>query len=218
MKGRANMTSMAGVNIIMTTETKQRKRQIMIGGISGASFCLVLAALHLARYASLMKWQGIQEDLSEERRLQFGGFGAIGDFASGVGDAFSGGNPTMPLRCEDPENTICYDVGCNTSGITDFGDLVDAGIYLSAQASFCLGDEDCLNKGSKWSHIFLMNGLILICITLNYICIAVGAHKPLMRLIAAWVAPFLCCAHIGIIIATAVYRFSDAGKICALSE
>jgi len=56
-----------------------------------------------------------------------------------------------------------------------------------------------------------MNGILLLLIVLNMICIGVGAYKPVLRFIGAWTASVLCLAHFIIIIISFAIRFSDSG-------
>ena len=78
-------------------------------------------------------------------------------------------------------------------------------------------DEDCLKAGSRWSHVYITNGMILVCIILNFVCVAVGAYKGMLRVIAALFSLCLCIPHFAIIIATGVYRFRTIGLLCAES-
>ena len=65
-------------------------------------------------------------------------------------------------------------------------------------------DEDCLKAGTRWSHVYIANGLILVCIILNFVCVAVGAYKGIVRVIAALFSLCLCIPHLGIIIESVV--------------
>ncbi len=55
-------------------------------------------------------------------------------------------------------------------------------------------------------------------IIFNMICVCIGTRKAIARVIASVFASLICCAHFGIIIATAVYRFRPQGRLCALSQ
>ena len=63
-----------------------------------------------------------------------------------------------------------------------------------------------------------MNGILLLFILFNMICVGIGAFNATARFLGACFAPFLCLTHFGIIISTGVFRFSDYGKLCALSK
>ncbi len=54
-------------------------------------------------------------------------------------------------------------------------------------------------------------------IALNMVCACIGTKKAVARIIASLCACLLCCAHVGIIITTAVFRFRPQGQLCALS-
>ena len=63
-----------------------------------------------------------------------------------------------------------------------------------------------------------MNSILLLFLGFNMICVGIGAFNAGFRTVGACCAPILCFAHFGIIIATGVFRFSDYGKLCALSK
>ena len=52
----------------------------------------------------------------------------------------------------------------------------------------------------------------------NMILVVIGANKLTVRLIAGYCGIALCIAHFATLIATAVYRFRDVGKLCTYSE
>ena len=49
------------------------------------------------------------------------------------------------------------------------------------------------------------------------LCLAAGAFRPWFNFFGVLCTPCIFCAHFAIIIATGVYRFSDAGKLCAIT-
>ena len=75
-----------------------------------------------------------------------------------------------------------------------------------------------MKAGSRWSSIYAMNGVLMLFIFFNMICVGIGAFNATSRFLGACCAPILCFAHFGMIIATGVFRFSDYGKLCALSK
>ena len=112
------------------------------------------------------------------------------------------------------ENIVIYDVACY---IGPFNNLENAE-ELAQAAKDCLLDKDCRDKGSSWSHVFLSNGLLMVCFALNMLCIGLGAFKPLIRVIGAGFLTCLCFSHIAILISTVVYRFWPMGMLCGLSS
>jgi hypothetical protein len=236
MKKMSGMTSMAAIHLVMGMESKQKKTKILVVSIVVGVVSLIFAGLFLARFASTQSLQSAAQDLKDAFGSSAGGLddldlegledagealgGALGGVLGGaISNALGGAWVPMTFVAPcDPDLATCYDVGCNPLGAADFEDFTTASEYALDYALTCLGDIDCGMAGSRWSHIFLMQGLLFLFIMLNFGCIAVGAYKPVFRLIGAWCASCLCCAHFGIIIATAVYRFRAVGKMCALSE
>jgi len=78
-------------------------------------------------------------------------------------------------------------------------------------------DSDCQKKGSEWSTAFFANAVIIMLVIFNMVCACVGTKKAIARVIASCCACAICCAHFGIIITTAVFRFRPQGQLCALS-
>ena len=79
-------------------------------------------------------------------------------------------------------------------------------------------DSDCQKLGSRWSQIYIVNGVILLLIILNMCCVAIGAYHPVFRCLGAVCAACFCCSQFGMIVATGVFRFSLYGRLCALSK
>ena len=113
---------------------------------------------------------------------------------------------------------IAYDMGCFDADDVPKDDRVAFVDYFQDYVERCDGDEDCLRAGTRWSHVFLANGLLMIFIATNMICVAVGAYKHKARVVGAYYASCLWCAHFAIIIATGVYRLRPVGMACALNE
>lgn len=113
-------------------------------------------------------------------------------------------------NCSD-EGVIAYDVNCGAPFTDDA-----AAFEIMKNGGDC--DEDCKKAGSRWSHAFLANGLILTLMLLNFCCVCCGSKIAIARLCGALCACCICCAHIPIILSTAVYRFRPQGMFCALSE
>lgn len=116
------------------------------------------------------------------------------------------------------KEAVVYDIACPDTAVDkeDAEDVV--ALKLEFSKTDCSKDKKCLYKGSQWSTIYLANGILLLLIALNMICVGVGSYKAMPRLIGAWVAQILCCAHFAIIIVTAVFRFSIAGRLCAMNN
>jgi len=119
---------------------------------------------------------------------------------------------TIAERGSFSSDKVAYDVSCGAP----FSDQEAANDLLEDISKDC--DRDCLNEGSRWSHAFFANAIVTLLITVNMICVCIGAKVPFSRLIASICAFCLCCAHFPIIITTAVYRFRPYGMYCALSE
>ena len=108
-------------------------------------------------------------------------------------------------------------MGCDVDDVPK-ADKTDFYEYIKDFQESCDGDEDCLKAGSRWSHVFLANGILMAVIALNMVCVAVGAYKATIRTVAAYFAVCIYCAHFGTIVATGVYRFRPIGMACAMSE
>lgn len=98
-----------------------------------------------------------------------------------------------------------YDTSCGAP----FSDENEATALAVTLALDC--DADCAKKGSEWSVAFLANAVIIMLIAFNMICACVGTKKAIARVIASVFACCVCCAHFGIIITTAVFRFRTQG-------
>jgi len=82
----------------------------------------------------------------------------------------------------------------------------------------CGTDLECYKKGSRWSAIYIINGIITLLLALNMGCVLIGSKHLVPRMMAGLSAPFLCCAHVGVCIATAVLRYTPPGMLCSLSN
>ena len=49
------------------------------------------------------------------------------------------------------------------------------------------------------------------------ICLALGAFRPWFNFFGVLCTPCTFCAHFAIIVTTGVFRFSDFGKLCAIT-
>ena len=109
------------------------------------------------------------------------------------------------------DSLVAYDIGCGAP----WSDDADAAEILKDFGPDC--DSDCQKKGSEWSTAFFANAVIIMLIVFNMICACIGTKKAIARVIASCCACLICCAHFGIIITTAVFRFRPQGQLCALS-
>ena len=107
---------------------------------------------------------------------------------------------------------VAYDVGCYSGPFSDNQAAVD----YQEDLKDC--DQDCKDAGSQWSTVFFLNGVVTLLLVINFMCVCVGSRVAVVRLLAAWFACCICCAHFPIIITTAVFRFRPQGMLCALSE
>ena len=106
---------------------------------------------------------------------------------------------------------IAYDVGCFSGPFSDN----EAAANLRDDLEDC--DKDCQDLGSQWSVVFICNAVIMLLLIINFTCVCFGSRIVMCRLLAAWFACCICCAHFPIIITTAVFRFRPQGALCALS-
>ena len=109
--------------------------------------------------------------------------------------------------------TFLYDTSCGAP----YSDDQEAADLIADLRKDCTS-ESCIEAGSRWSHIYGGMGTIMLLIMCSTCCVCIGAYKPIFRCIAGCAMNCLCCAHFGMWIATAVYRFRPYGKLCALSK
>ena len=117
----------------------------------------------------------------------------------------------MATRDRDID-VIAYDVGCFS------GPFSDSAAALDYQKDLEDCDKDCRDLGSQWSVVYICNAVIMTAMLINFVCVCVGSRVAIARLLGAWFACCICCAHFPIIITTAVLRFRPQGMLCALSE
>lgn len=184
------MFSLEVIRLGIKMESKKKKLMIWICALVTAILCLVFAALYLARFNSVVLWQ----------------------------DAAS--NPDFVVY-----DTSCYSLaavtGLSKTGGVSLGDELwtDPEEALSLRNEIAVDcDADCQKLGSRWSVIFILNGILLLLVLLNMCCVGVGAYVPIFRCLGACCAPWCCCAHFAIIVMTGVFRFSLYGRLCALSK
>merc|ERR1712014_387818 len=70
----------------------------------------------------------------------------------------------------------------------------------------CDGDEDCMKRGTQWSAIFAVGGVLYLCLTINMIFVGIGAWKAWARFIGACCACPMWCFNFAMIIVTATFR------------
>lgn len=202
------MTNMAALTLIFGMEDKSRKIKIIVIAAIVGVFALIMGALHLSRFASTQRAQSLATEYGEKYDKEW---------------------------ASKPENDYnIYDAGCikaastgqtnddETSTIAQ-ADKVSAALYLitigldcaaagvEAQAGACLTHHN-------WSTIYILNGILLLCIMLNMVCVAIGAYKPMLRMIGAWCGNCLCCIQLIFVILTAAWRFSAWGNLCAMTN
>ena len=105
-----------------------------------------------------------------------------------------------------------YDSNCLTGG--KFPDDVDVQKILDLRKDIidgCDNDKDCLEKGSRWSSIFLANGFVMFLTTCGALMVLCGLNHAVCRCCAAWLLSLLCITNVGVFITTAVWRFGPAG-------
>ena len=67
---------------------------------------------------------------------------------------------------------IAYDTGCGAP----YSDAQEAANLLIDLAQDCYTDEDCRKAGSRWSHIYVSMGTILLLVFLTTICVCIGVY------------------------------------------
>ena len=197
-----NMTKMEVAKALVAAEPKGVKTQIICSAVCYGVCALILAGFYLARFSSVVNGQTIAED--------------------SMGAAYD-------------SDIIYYDVGCILPAAGAYAEVMarqgdsamgeaamkakgyesasDAWDNIKTISDDC--DEDCLKAGTKWSDVYIANGIILLMIVCNMICVGIGACNAVCRLTGSICANLLCCAHFGIVIATAVYRFRPMGALCS---
>ena len=111
-----------------------------------------------------------------------------------------------------------YDANCLTGG--KFPDDADAQEILDLRKEIldgCDNDKDCIEKGSRWSSIYLANGFVMFLTTCGAIMVLCGLNHAICRCCAAWLLSLVCITNFGVFITTAVWRFGPAGKLCAMN-
>ena len=93
----------------------------------------------------------------------------------------------------------------------------DAKKLIESIAAECQEDLDCYRVGSQFSKIYMINAIFLTLVFFQMLCLAGGAFRPWFNFFGVLCTPCVFCAHFIIIIITGTYRFSDAGKLCALT-
>ena len=119
----------------------------------------------------------------------------------------SGGNNESPLEDSD------FAPWATDATYTD----TDKAMKLMNQL-YANCDKDCYFKGSSWSLIFLMNGLLLMFLCCNMVCLCFGSRVAICRVVASACGAFLFLYHFGAILLTGVYRFSAFGQLCAINK
>lgn len=188
MQGMKAAMSMTVIQAMMDAEPKKRKQGIACMGFGAAVICLIFAALYLARAGSVGNFQTWSED-------------------------------NNPYHDDD---TVVYDVGCLIeSSRVDPDNLAGWSAYVAvgtAAVDECDMDEDCIKRGTQWSTLFVVNGILYICLMINMICVGIGAWKAWARLFGAVCAFPMWCFNFAMLIVTATFRFRAYGKACALNE
>ena len=78
-------------------------------------------------------------------------------------------------------------------------------------------DRECWIKGTRWSIIYLVNGIILLFLPPVAICTLCGLREPVCRCAAAWGLIVVSLANFFNLISTAIFRFNARGKLCAMA-
>ena len=78
-------------------------------------------------------------------------------------------------------------------------------------------DEDCVNAGTGWSMVMLMNGLLMVFIFLNLGCVIMGRIKAFWRVVAAYAGFVIFLVNIAILSVTGYLRYRPQGALCSVN-
>lgn len=76
----------------------------------------------------------------------------------------------------------------------------------------------CKMQGSRWSHIYGANAILLTLVFINMVLLCCGTNRVIPRIASAICAVSLCVMQFGTLIATGVYRFRLQGMLCGMSQ
>ena len=79
-------------------------------------------------------------------------------------------------------------------------------------------DQECREKGTQWSFLFMFNGIVLLLLCITYLLIAFGAKYFRARIIGSLLNIILLPIYISSVVIIACYRFSKQGKLAALCQ
>ena len=120
------------------------------------------------------------------------------------------------------DSTAYYDVSCSDGPMVDTMLAKDIWVEIlqDCESQDNSDNSSCLKTGSRWSHIYLANGIILLFLVLNMACVGFGVwFKQLVwvRIVGSISGVCLCCGHLVCVIVSAVYRLNSWGTLCSLS-
>ena len=85
---------------------------------------------------------------------------------------------------------------------------------VNIQESDC--DDDCMKRGTQWSTVMLMNGLMMIFIFFNLSCVIMGRIKAYFRVVAAYAGFIIFLTNLAILSVTGYLRYRPTGALCSL--
>ena len=97
-----------------------------------------------------------------------------------------------------------------------FSDTAAANALIRDIEAEC--DEDCMKKGSRWSVLFFVDGLVMFGYSVGFVCMICAMKVPVVRLATSACACCMCLTQFGTIITIGVFRFNSWGLLCSLSE
>lgn len=117
------------------------------------------------------------------------------------------------------DSVAAYDAACLNPQVADWSDNEKAAEYIKEIGEDCGSDQDCLDDGTRWSHLYAANGILFICLACVLASHFLGMVCAKFRLICCSIFTMaLCLYSFCMIIVTPVYLFSTRGKLCALNK
>ena len=77
-------------------------------------------------------------------------------------------------------------------------------------------DDDCMKRGTQWSTVMLMNGLMMIFIFFNLGCVLMGRIKAYFRVVAAYAGFIIFLTNLAVLSVTGYLRYRPQGALCSL--
>ena len=125
----------------------------------------------------------------------------LADMLVGIGGAIRSGD--FPLIDNLDGKEVYTD---NDLAIGYFADIIED----------CGNDWTCYSRGTRWSGLFLGEGIVLLFTALMYLWVALSACVASCRAGAVQCMGTMCCVNFGMLIVAGVRRFSPQGNLCSI--